>query len=352
VDLRVTDAKGASATTFVPVNVGNSEPNVAFTSPRDGDFFTPGKAIPFTVTAKDVEDGESKSKPDEFAFRTLVSANWRRYDGKEGDADPGFTRMKQSDCFNCHAVEQPMVGRALIKIAEKYRGQGGALDGAVKRVLNGSVGVWGQVPMLPHPQHTEDELNIMVRWIFALDAKKSTPGLSRGLSGEITAPKSDQLAACVLEATYTDAGRAPAASLSGKATVILRSRRIEADQATEISGPQKLSSGGCTNNECLGAVDHSHRVRFGGIPLADVGGIKVRASSGNVGGKIEFHSGSASGPLLGSVEVPNTGGWDKWIEPQVSLTGSVQDRTEVVAVFVNPGKGGLMNLDWVEFLPK
>jgi cytochrome c len=352
VDLRVTDAKGASATTFVPVNVGNSEPSVAFTSPRDGDFFTPGKAIPFTVTAKDVEDGESKSKPDEFAFRTLVSANWRRYDGKEGDADPGFTRMKQSDCFNCHAVEQPMVGPALIKIAEKYRGQGGALDGAVKRVLNGSVGVWGQVPMLPHPQHTEDELNIMVRWIFALDAKKSTPGLSRGLSGEITAPKSDQLAACVLEATYTDAGRAPAASLSGKATVTLRSRRIEADEATEISGPQKLSSGGCTNNKCLGAVDHSHRVRFGGIPLADVGGIKVRASSGNVGGKIEFHSGSASGPLLGSVEVPNTGGWDKWIEPQVSLTGSVQDRTDVVAVFVNPGKGGLMNLDWVEFLPK
>src|SRR4030095_11802993 len=103
--------------------------------------------------------------------------------------------------------------------------------------------------MLPHPQHTEDELNIMVRWIFALDAKEGAPGLSRGLSGEITAPKSDQLAACVLEATYTDAGRAPAASLSGKATVTLRSRRIEADEATEISGPQKVSSGGWPNKK-------------------------------------------------------------------------------------------------------
>lgn len=353
VELRVTDNKGASATASVAVNVGNSEPTVHFVSPRDGDFFTPGKPIAFSVSAADVEDGTSTAKPDEFGFRTLVSANWRRYDGKEGDADPGFARMKQSDCFNCHAVEQPLVGPPLMKIAEKYRGEAGALDAAAKRVLQGSIGVWGQVPMLPHPQHTEDELNIMVRWIFALDAKKGTPGLVRGLNGEITAPNSDQVAACFLEATYTDAGRAPAASLSGKTAVTLRSRRIEADQAAEISGPTKLSSGGCTNNQCLGAVNHGHSVRFSGIDLADVGGIKVRASSGNVGGRIEFHSGSATGPLLGSVQVPNTGGWDKWIEPLTGLSAdATKERTDVVAVFDNPGKGGLMNLDWVEFLAK
>ena len=261
--------------------------------------------------------------------------------------------MKQSDCFNCHTMEQPLVGPPLMKIAEKYRGQAGALDTSVKRVLLGSVGVWGQVPMLPHSQHTEDELNIMVRWIYSLDSKKGTPGLVRGLSGEITVPKSDQLAGCMLEATYTDNGRAPAASLSGKATVTLRSRRIEADQAAEISGPTKLSSGGCTNNQCLGAVNHGHFVKFSGINLTDVGGIKVRASSGNVGGRIEFHSGSAAGPLLGGVEVPNTGGWDQWIEPQTVIApDAVKGRGDIVAVFSNPGKGGLMNLDWVEFLAK
>jgi len=353
VELRAIDAKGAIGTSAVAVNVGNSEPIVAFSSPHEGDFFTPGKPVKFAITARDAEDGDSASKPDEFGFRTLVSANWRRYDGKEGDPDPGFTRMKQSDCFNCHAVEQQIVGPPLVKIAEKYREQAGALDAAVKRVQNGSVGVWGQLPMLPHPQHTEDEINIMVRWIFSLDAKKGTPGLTRGLFGEISVPNNSRLTHIVLEASYTDAGRPPAASLSAKSTVTLRSRRIEADQNDGLEGPTKLSSGGCTNNYCLGSINHGHSVRFAGIDLGTVSGIKVRASSGNVGGRIEFHSASKSGPLLGSVDIPNTGGWDKWIEPQALLAVTARaEKTDVYAVFTNSGKGGLMNLDWVEFLPR
>jgi cytochrome c len=83
------------------------------------------------------------------------------------------------------------------------------------------------------------------------------------------------------------------------------------------------------------------------VNLAAVGAITARASSGNVGGKIEFRSGSPTGELFASIEVPNTGGWDKWIEPKVTLNS--QARTDVYAVFINPGKGGLMNLDWVQF---
>jgi cytochrome c len=353
VELRVIDAHGSASTAAVAVNVGNTAPSVAFSTPRDGDFFTPGQPVKFAVTAKDAEDGEAQAKPDEFGFRTLVSAAWRTYDGKESDTDPGFTRMKQSDCFNCHAVEQPIVGPPLLQIAEKYRNQAGALDAAVKRVFHGSTGVWGQLAMLPHPQHTEDELTIMCRWIFALDKTKGTPGLVRGLGGEITAPKdAGKITSAVLEATYTDAGRPPAASLSAKTTVTLRSRRVEADRNDGLDGPTKLSSGGCTNNACLGAINHGHSVRFASIDLSAVGGIKVRASSGNAGGRIEFHAGSKDGPLLGSVDVPNTGGWEKWIEPVFALAPDApRTRTDVVALFTNPGKGGLMNFDWVEFTP-
>ena len=341
-ELRVSDSKGATGSASVALLVGNTAPVVKFASPQDGDFFTPGQPVSYTVSVTDAEDGASSAKPDEFSIRTLVSSAFVRADGKTDVGDPGFAMMKASDCFNCHALEQKIVGPPLVDIAAKYRGQPGALDASVRRVRDGSTKIWGEIPMLPHPQHTTDEVTIMLRWVFGLEKGKGGPALTRGLTGEVTAPKEEKPGTFVLEATYADAGRAPAGSLSGQARVTLRSRRLEAE-AGEIQGAKNLGS-------AVGAVDHGHSVKLAGINLADVGSITARASSGNVGGKIEFRAGSPTGDLLGTVEVPNTGGWDKWIEPQCPLPAAApRTRTDVYAVFVNPGKGGLMNLYWVQF---
>ena len=344
-ELRVTDPQGASGTASVALLVGNTAPVVKFDSPQDGDFFTPGQPVKYTVSVTDAEDGASSAKPDEFSTRTLVSSAFVRADGKAVAGDPGFALMKASDCFNCHAIEQKIVGPPLVEIAAKYRGQPGALDASVRRVRDGSTKVWGEVPMLPHPQHTTDEVTIMLRWVFGLEKGKGGPALTHGITGEVTAPKEDQAGTFVLEATYADAGRPPAGSLSGKASATLRSRRLEAE-AGEIQGARILGS-------MIGAIDHGHSVKFAAINLTDVGSITARASSGNVGGKIEFRAGSPAGDLLGTVDVPNTGGWDKWIEPQFTLPQSAsRTRADIYAVFINPGKGGLMNLDWVQFNAK
>ncbi|MDB6152900.1 MAG: gdhB 1 [Chthoniobacteraceae bacterium] len=344
-ELRVSDPEGATGIASVALIVGNSAPEVKFEYPANGDFFTPGKPIAYRVNVNDVEDGASLNKPDEFGIRTLVSAAVKEADGKDSANDPGLTLMKQSDCFNCHAIEQKVVGPPLLEVAAKYRGQPAALEASVQRVINGSTGVWGQVPMLAHPQHTADEIHIMLRWVFGLEKGKGGPAIARGLSGEITAPSSDKAASFVLEATYTDAGRAPAGSLSGKAAVTLRPRRIEAITG-ELHGPAVLGHN-------LGAIDDGHSVRLADINLADVGSVTVRASSGNVGGKIEFRTGAKDGALIGSVEVPNTGGWDKWIEARSEPgTAIPPGRADIFLVFVNPGKGGLMNLDWVQFNPR
>ena len=58
----------------------------------------------------------------------------------------------------------------------------------MKRVREGSTKIWGEVPMLPHPQHTTDEVTIMLRWVFALEKGKGGPTLLRGLAGEVVAP--------------------------------------------------------------------------------------------------------------------------------------------------------------------
>ena len=74
------------------------------------------------------------------------------------------------------------------------------------------------------------------------------------------------------------------------------------------------------------------------------------ASAGQ-GGWIEIHAAKPDGPLLGKLQVPVTGGWETWQEITVPLTKPDPVLGDLYVVFINPGKGGLMNLDWLQFEP-
>jgi cytochrome c len=315
---------------------------VKFLSPHDGDFFTPGEPIPYRLDITDTEDGAMQGREGEFSVRTLVSSAWATADGKLSDTDPGLSRMKQSDCFNCHAVDLKIVGPSLLEIANKYKDQPGAVELSVERVIKGSTGVWGPLPMLPHSTYTADEIHMMVKWIYSLAGDQATPTVARGIEGQIVPPKDGNLASGIIEATFTDLGRAPAGPLSGKAAVKLRSRRIEAEKADSLDGPK-------VQGKAIGSIAHGQSAMFAAIPLGDVGSVKVRASAGAGGGKVEVRSGAVDGPVLGTIDVAPTGAWDKFVELETALAAPGKDRADVYLVFVNPGKGGLMNVDWVEF---
>ncbi|WP_034592529.1 carbohydrate-binding protein [Hamadaea tsunoensis] len=55
--LKVTDPQGLSGTASLVVTVGNTAPTVTLQTPADGQLFSFGDTIPFTVTASDPEDG-------------------------------------------------------------------------------------------------------------------------------------------------------------------------------------------------------------------------------------------------------------------------------------------------------
>lgn len=79
----------------------------------------------------------------------------------------GFEAMKKSDCYACHKEQEAGVGPSFIDIAKKYRENKDvkALSGKVK---NGGAGVWGQVPMLPHPQLNDEEIEKMVHAVLSI----------------------------------------------------------------------------------------------------------------------------------------------------------------------------------------
>lgn len=353
VQLTATDATGASSSKNLPIIVGNTPPEVAFESPRDGDFLTPGQPLVYKIRVRDAEDGDSEKLGDAMGLKVLTEAAWIKASGKKNAEDPGLTLMKQSDCFNCHQTNQKLVGPALMEVAARYRGVPGALEASVQRVRNGSAGVWGEIPMLPHQQHTSDEIAQMVSWIYSLDPNKMELTAQRGIQGEVPVPKDNAIQGAVLEASYTDNGAGPAAALSSKASVQLRGRRIEAEGAEATVGCKPGGGNGASGKKYLGSIHHGHSAQFKNIPLDQVGVIKCRVASAGAGGKIEFRENSSDGALLAECAVNPTGAWDKWEEVKAPLLQPAPDgaRSHVVAVFLNPGKNNLLNLDWVEFAP-
>jgi cytochrome c len=206
--------------------------------------------------------------------------------------------------------------------------------------------------MLAHQQHTSDEIAQMVSWVFSLErGKTGGAGGQRGLSGEVIASKDGGVKVAVLEASYTDNGRGEAPPLTGKARVQLRLRRVEAEGNESLGGCKTLGSKLASGGKFLGSIGHGSSATFKDVPLKQVGGFTCRVASGGAGGKVELRLGAADGALLGEVEVKPTGGWDNWVElkaPRLAIE-NVPDRADVYAVFVNPGKGGLMNFDWLQF---
>ena len=71
------------------------------------------------------------------------------------------------ECAGCHQVETKVVGPALKQVAEKYRGDKAAASRLLEKVKKGGSGVWGEIPMPPHPGITDDELSVVIAWILA-----------------------------------------------------------------------------------------------------------------------------------------------------------------------------------------
>lgn len=259
--------------------------------------------------------------------------------------------MRQNDCFNCHAVGQKIVGPALLDIANKYRGQAGALDASVQRVLKGSSRVWSEAPMLAHEQLTADQAQMMVQWIYSLEPGKAGTDQTRGLAGKVSAPDDPQNRTGILEASYTDAGRAPAGALAGNATITLRNRRVEAEAGRELTGANVQGADHASGKKFLRANADGDTARFPGLKLADAASVTCRVAAVQTGGTIELRRDSAQGALLSRLEVKPTGDWKAWAELTAPFK-SVNQRCDLVAVFANPGQTNLLSLDWIQFNPQ
>jgi len=74
---------------------------------------------------------------------------------------------KQKNCLACHAADKKLVGPSYKDVAAKYKGDKDAVAKLAKKIREGGVGVWGQVPMPANPQVNDQEAASLAKWVMS-----------------------------------------------------------------------------------------------------------------------------------------------------------------------------------------
>ncbi len=88
----------------------------------------------------------------------------------DGSADikRGEVLISKSDCLACHKVDTKLLGPSYKDVAAKYPNNAATISQLANKIKNGGSGVWGAIPMSPHPGLSDDDAKAMVRYILSL----------------------------------------------------------------------------------------------------------------------------------------------------------------------------------------
>jgi cytochrome c len=85
------------------------------------------------------------------------------------DYQKGLEITAKLDCFTCHKIDEKNIGPAWRDVAKKYAGQDTAVKYLAHKIITGGSGVWGQVPMAPHPTLSQEDAETVARYVLLLN---------------------------------------------------------------------------------------------------------------------------------------------------------------------------------------
>ena len=85
-----------------------------------------------------------------------------------GDVKRGEELISKSDCFACHKVNEKLLGPSYHDVANKYENTKANVEMLVNKIKAGGSGVWGAIPMSPHPALSDDDAKAMVHYVLSL----------------------------------------------------------------------------------------------------------------------------------------------------------------------------------------
>ena len=294
-------SKAAAKSLVIPVFAGNEHPAVDIVLAGNKSFYFPNKVVNYKVL---VSDKGAKVNNNRIYISNTYTQGIDMAGAQLGHQQAAQTAigkalMLKSDCSTCHKESAVSIGPAFEKVAAKYKNDSKAVDYLASKVIGGSHGVWGEVPMPAHSAMKEAEVKKITEWIMTL-GNKETVAASLPASGKIVPPANvdKKKSVMTLKASYTDAGAKGLKPLTTTNLINLRSSVIDADDIKEFKGFEKKDIYG---GEKLVLTRDNGWIALKNIDLTDIAsfGFSFANLAPGTAGEIEIRLDSKDGALVG-----------------------------------------------------
>ena len=84
------------------------------------------------------------------------------------DYQKGLALVAGSDCLTCHKTSEKNIGPAYKDVAAKYENTEANIKMLAEKIIKGGSGNWGAIPMTPHPQLKQEDVEQMVKYVLLL----------------------------------------------------------------------------------------------------------------------------------------------------------------------------------------
>ena len=316
--LTVTDKAGNKNNSKFDIVAGNAPPEVDIElEGGNQSFFFPGTDLQYQIVVNDQEDGSTESGE---ILPEAVSVNFDyapegfdlieiAQNHKSSDEwvvlSKGKVLIGESDCLACHREDIKSIGPSYLSIAETYEDDREIRTLLSERIINGSVGIWGEHAMSAHPNLSEEDAMAMVDYIMSLDEiQPQTTNLPlKGVFVTNVPPKDNGEGGYLLRAAYTDRGNNGLKSLSSEKIIALRNPVLSAEEHDYTKGTRLLTTPG----RSFHVMEDGAYVGYAALDMTGIHEIEINAEASNrvgaAGGVIEVRLNSPDGPVIAATEM-------------------------------------------------
>nr|WP_066944161.1 carbohydrate-binding protein [Streptomyces lushanensis] len=380
--LTVRDPEGLTGTASLVVTAGNTAPTVNLTGPKDGELFSFGDTVPFSVTVSDPEDGAIDCAKVKVTY--LIGHDEHRHaitskngctgtiavptDGEHDSAaniygvfdaeytdGAGLTTHSARILQPRHRQGEHFSAQSGVQVAAHGNAEGGNTVGFTDN------GDW--ISFKPYALGNANRITARVSSGGTGGTIEVRAGSATGtLLGTVTVPVTGGWE------TFADvsANLANAPTASTELFLVFKgptgqgnlfdldaftfatgstpsSQTVEGESFSSSLGVQAADHAAASGGKTLGYIENGDWAGYASVSTAGATAFSAKVSSAGAGGTIQIRSGSATGAVLGSVAVPVTGGWETFTNVTTALTGT--GSSGALFLTFTGGAGSLFDID-------